>query len=461
MDDGGPTASILIFLLFLILDAVVYGFGAAVQNLNIKEEEKKISEGKSRRTQRICSILKDSEDHVLTVQVIVSFVNLAAGAVYLKVFNSHIRNILEKLTVSSEPVNTAVSSLITAGSLVLTMLLLLYILIVFGVFVPKKLAVRNPEKWAYRLVDLVWFLQILLKPFTALIKASTKVFLHIFGMKNDTDCNDVTEDEIISMVNEGHEQGVIQASEAQMITNIFEFGDKEAQDIMTNRRDMIAIDGEISFGEAVEFMLEEKYSRYPVYEDNIDHIKGILHMKDALRMQDSIDPSVAIRDVPNLLRQVRFVPETRKIDGLFKTMQLMKLQMVIVVDEYGQTSGLIAMEDILEEIVGSIMDEYDEEEENIQEKGQDEYVIEGKTRLEELEKRLGITFEEEEFETVNGFLISKLEHIPEPNQQFSTVVDGFEFKISEVENRMITQVLVTRTAQVAKPEDEENTKPKP
>lgn len=253
------------------------------------------------------------------------------------------------------------------------------------------------------------------------------------------------EEEIISMVHEGHEQGLIQESEAKMITNIFEFGDKQARDIMTHRSNVVSIEGNVSLNEAIGFMLEQRHSRYPVYEENIDHIIGVLHLKDALRMQyKGEDGTVPVREVPGLLREAKFIPETRNIDVLFRTMQSTKLQMAVVVDEYGQTSGLIAMEDILEEIVGNILDEYDDEEEHIEETSKDEYVIEGLTPLKELEERFGIAFKEEEFETLNGFLIARMEKIPEAKDEFNIDVDGYNFKVLSVENKRIQSVLVTK-----------------
>lgn len=450
MDDGGPTASILLFLLLIVLDGAIYGFGSAIQNLNLKEEERRAEEEKNKKAARLCRLIHGAEGYVNMVQVIVTFVNLIAGSYFLRNMRARIGVYASRLT--GEWLET--HGLLTAVSFLLAVLFILYIFLVMGVTVPKRLAVRRPEKWAYALVDFVWILKTLLTPFTALVTVTSGIVLKVLGVRSDDDRADVTEDEIISMVNEGHEQGVIQASEAEMITNIFEFGDKEATDIMTNRRDIVAIDGQMPFGEAVEFMLSKNNSRYPVYHENIDHIVGILHLKDALRRQAQIDHARPLEEIPDLLRKVRFIPETRKIDALFKTMQSMKLQMVIVVDEYGQTSGLIAMEDILEEIVGNILDEYDDEEVWIKQKSQDEYVIEGKTRLEDLEERFGVSFEEETFETINGFLISRLEHIPQPDEQFDTTVDGYNFKILSVENKMITQVLVRR---LSRPEQKPDT----
>ena len=444
MDDGGPTASILLFLWLLLLEAYCYGFGAAIHGLNEKEVERKAIEENDKRSLLLSRLVGKPSRYVNTVQLVVTFLNLCMGGMYLRVWSSHIRKMLRALAERQTGLSPFAGGLITAASLVITVILLLYILLVFGTLIPKKLASRSPEKWAYRMIKPVSAVMTIFAPLTGLFSVTAYGILKLFGMHPDEDSIDVTEEEIISMVNEGHEQGVIQASEAEMITNIFEFGDKRAEDIMTNRTNIVAIDCEMTFGDAIQFMLNGRNSRYPVYEENIDHIIGILHMKDALRRQSATDPGMKVRDIPGLLRDARFIPETRKVDSLFKTMQSTKCQMVIVLDEYGQTAGMIAMEDILEEIVGNILDEYDVDESYIREKSKDEYIIEGKTPLEELEELFDISFDESEFETLNGFLIAKLEHIPEPDEQFDIRIDGYDFKVLSVENKMIKTVLVKK-----------------
>ena len=273
-------------------------------------------------------------------------------------------------------------------------------------------------------------------------------FSRIAGLIGKAMDGDVTESEIISMVNEGHEQGVLQASEAEMITNIFAFGDKEAQDIMIHRKNIVALDGNMTLQEALTFIIGENKSRYPVYDGDIDHIIGILHFKDAVRARETSKSATIterkIKSIKGLVREARFIPETRNIDALFHNMRALKIQMVIVIDEYGQTAGLIAMEDILEEIVGNIMDEYDEEEGHIEERSENEYVIEGLTPLKEMEERFGIAFEEQDFETLNGFLISRMDRIPDDEETFETDVDGWHFKVLSVKNRVIENVLVTK-----------------
>lgn len=442
----GPTAG-MIFAVLLLVDVFFYGFGAAIVLLNEKEVERRAEE-KDKKAVKLKSIISNPTEYVNTVQLITTLINVVIGAVHLGVLLRSISRGLQFVTERQMKLEGIPAGVIVVIAAVLSTLLLLYITLTLGVLLPKKIAARVPERWAYACIGPVYFVTKLLSPFTGLVSVTTNCILRLFGIKEKADGGDVTEEEIISMVNEGHEQGLIQASEAEMISNIFEFGDKEAQDIMTHRNNIVAIDSETILEDAISFMLGEKNSRYPVYEENIDHIIGILHLKDAMRFHvddDKLD--CPLGSITGLMREPVFVPQTKHIDQLFQEMQAQKLQMVVVVDEYGQTDGLVAMEDILEEIVGNIMDEYDEDIEYIEAKGEDEYVMDGRTRLEELEERFGISFEDEEFETLNGFLIARLDKIPEPDEQFDVDYRGFNFKILSVENKMIQSVLVTRLSE--------------
>ena len=445
MDDGGPTASIIAYVALLLADMFFYGFGAALGSLNEKEMERRAEEEKDKKAIRLKAIISDPFKYENTVQMITSLINVIIGAVHLVLLLHAVANGLSFVAERQLGLESIPVGIIMAAAAILSTLLLLYITLTLGVLLPKKLAARNPERWAYGCVRPVYFMVRLFAPFIGLVNITAKGILRIFGINGNADEADVTEEEIISMVNEGHEQGLIQASEAEMISNIFEFGDKEVQDIMTHRKNIVAIDAQTTLQEAITFMLEGKNSRYPVYEENIDQIIGILHLKDALRFHVGDGKADRpLKELEGLMREPSFVPQTKNIDELFQEMQAEKLQMVVVVDEYGQTDGLVAMEDILEEIVGNIMDEYDEDSEHIEEKGEDEYVIEGKTPLEELEERFNISFEDEEFETLNGFLISRLDKIPEPDEQFDVDYGGYNFKIISVESKMIQSVLVTK-----------------
>ncbi len=465
MDDAGPTASIIIFAVLLLIDVFFYGFGSAIHCLNIKDVEKRAKEEKNQSSKRLYSIMEDSAKYVSTVQLVSILIHILMGGFFLRIWMRGIRQFMDGyLGTEATGVHLLGAEAISVISLIITAAALIYILLTFGVLLPKRLGARYSEKWAYLCINPVYYVTKALSPFTGLAAVTAGGILRLFGMKEDKDVSDVTEEEIISMVNEGHEQGVLQAAEAEMITNIFEFGDKEAQDIMTHRKNIVAVEGTMSLKEAISFMMDSHNSRFPVYEENIDHIIGIVHMRDAMRLHNSrAKANLPIKEIDGLLRAPVFIPETKNIDGLFQMMQSTKTQMVIIVDEYGQTSGLLAMEDILEEIVGNIMDEYDEDEEYIEETdNEDEYIIDGQTPLEELEERFDISFEEEEFDTLNGFMISKLDKIPEEGEEFSIDVGGYDFKILSVESKMILSVLVRKIKEpeAVSEEDEKEKKEK-
>ncbi len=261
--------------------------------------------------------------------------------------------------------------------------------------------------------------------------------------KSSSGSEEYIEEEIISMVNEGRDAGVIHESEVEMIENIFDFTDKEAKDVMTNRRNIDAVDGTTNLGDALNFMLDDTHSRYPVYLDHLDNIIGILFLKDAMRFymknQHQYDDWM-IKDIPDLLRPAVFIPETRSLNTLIKSMQTRKLQMVIVADEYGQTAGLVAMEDILEEIVGNIQDEYDDDETMIEKQPDGDYIISGLAPLDEVAEMLGIEWKDLEFETLNGYLISKLDKIPSEDERSEILTDGYSFRILSVANKIIEKV---------------------
>lgn len=456
MDASEPEATIMLVLLVLI-NMFYYGFSATIDQLNIKEITERAEEKKEHKAVRLLQIINQPAIYVNTSHLVVTLVNVLVGWIYMEQWIGAIEKVLQSFFKDVIKITVA-PGILAPVSVILTFALVLYIFLTFAVLLPRKIVLGNPQRLAFAFVDVIYVISRILAPFTGLIYWTTKGILTLLGLNGIKDEADVTEEEIINMVNEGHEQGLIQASEAEMISNIFEYHEKESQDIMTNRTNIIALDSSMLLKDAIDFVLAGKQSRYPVYEENIDHIIGILHLKDILRYHaDNDKMDHPLSSFTDLLREPEFVPLTRNIDELFKDMQSKKLQMVIVIDEYGQTAGLVAMEDILEEIVGNIMDEYDEDMDYIEEKGKDEYEIEGKTPLEELEERFEISFGNSEFETLNGFLISKLDRIPEDDEEFEVVVDGYLFKILSVCNKMIHRVLVTKLPDKEEEAVEQNT----
>ncbi|MDR0949035.1 MAG: hemolysin family protein [Lachnospiraceae bacterium] len=444
MGEDGPSASYFLLFITVVIDMFFYGFGAAISQLNAKEVLRKSVEDKDKKSARLSRLINHPNDYKNTLQLAVTLNHLGAGIFFFSVGQKNIHTFLTWITGFSQQADPLLQHILQVVAAVVSIAVLLYIVLTFGILLPAKIASRNPTKVAYLWITPATIAVCILSPFTRLVNASLLLIMRIFGAKKITDTGDVTE-EIINMVNEGHEQGLIQASEAEMITNIFDFADKEAQDIMTPRSQVTAVDGNMTLREAVAFILQEKNSRFPVYLTNVDFVVGILHLRDAVHaMRKQEDTTRSITSIEGLLREPYFVPQTKHIDELFSELQRNKLQMAIVVDEYGQMDGLVAMEDILEEIVGNIMDEYDEDVEYIEEKGKDEYVVEGMSPLVELEDCLGITFEEEEFDTLNGFLISRMDKIPEENEQFEMDAYGYHFQVLSVENKRIQRVRITR-----------------
>lgn len=259
--------------------------------------------------------------------------------------------------------------------------------------------------------------------------------------------DDVTEEEIISMVREGHEQGTILASEAEMIHNVFEFDDKEVKDIMTHRKNIVSLDGNMSFIDAIEFIIDTGKSRFPVYENDVDSIIGVLHIKDAFTFFEKNEVyRSSIKDIDGLIRPVDFIPETVNINDLFKKMQSKKSHLAMVVDEYGQISGLIAMEDILEELVGNIEDEHDEEENYIRKSDDETFIMDGMTEFSDVKEALSLPVDDDAYETLNGFIISLSDKIPEEGDKTVITAYGYKFSVMSVEDKVIKQVMIKKLA---------------
>ena len=255
--------------------------------------------------------------------------------------------------------------------------------------------------------------------------------------------DDVTGEEIKDMVNEGHEHGVLNENEAEMINNIFEFGEKQAQDVMTHRKSIAAIDSTATVQEAFDFIMNESYSRYPVIDGDIDNIMGILHIRDLLKVY--VDEQKRCKQLSEIKDQVLFdayyIPETRNISLLFKEMQSKKVHIAVVVDEYGQTAGIVTMEDILEEIVGNIQDEYDDEKAEILNIDEGVYIITGDTNPEDVEKILGIELpERHNYDTMSAFIVDLLGRIPEEDETPSVRYGEVEFTVLLTEDNWISKI---------------------
>jgi len=323
----------------------------------------------------------------------------------------------------------------------------IFLFLIFGILLPERLALlasdKDREQWKKR----TGFLRVLSKPFFGLTGLLIGLIAKAKKIPPEELEDNVTEEEIIDLVKEGNEQGVLEDSEMTMISNIIELDNKEVQDIMTHRKQITAIDAdEMGPKEAWAFMLDHTYSRYPLYRGDIDNILGILHLKDLARLllEEDTGEGKPDRTLEDIARKPLYVADTQGIDDVFRQMQTKKIHMAVAVDEYGQTAGVVAMEDILEEIVGNILDEYDIDETFVAKVSENRYILKGLTTIEEMNSVLGLHVTSDEFDTVNGFLISLLGRIPEEGEEPNITYGGWHFKVMEVKDNRIQYVKVTK-----------------
>lgn len=441
MDDGSsPLWTGIVLILFVIINGILYGFGSAIQKVSESEIEKKAQEG-DEKSQWLLSVMDSPVQIINTTLTASTFLSVLSGYVGIRRIVPALEEALKNFTFFVSMPKELLAFLCAA----FVLFVMVGILVAIGMISFKKVSVNEPQKWVYRTAKLVRTLITVFWPLTFFTVKLSDGFVRLFGIDPHKSEEDVTEEEIISIVDDAHEQGVIEESEAEMIQNIMEFSDKEAQDIMTHRKNINAIDEKTSLKEALILMLNGSNSRYPVYRDDIDDIIGILHLKDAMKeMMFENRATEAIGKIPNLIRDASYIPETRSINDLFERMQAKKLHMAIVVDEYGQTSGIVTMEDILEEIVGNILDEYDEDDHFIIEQLDNTYLMKGLTPLEDVEETLSIDLQEEDYETLNGYLTSLLGHIPNIDEDKEIRANGYLFTILAVENNTIQRVRVEK-----------------
>lgn len=433
-----PAIGMIVFAIFIFINFILYGFGEALKKVNETEITRRAEDG-SAAAKSILKILNKPRKFIRTVHVSTILMCVTIGYYQVQQYVFKVQVILaDKFALY---LRDAFIDFLTYLAVALYLIMLM---VSIGIIIPKRLGAKFSLPWSLVLVSPVKVLMVVLTPFTAFVDFFAGLILRIFGIDPDEASDNVTEEEIVSIVNEGHEQGILEASEAEMINNIIELDEKNACDVMTHRKNLIAIDGDLTLKEAVDFILDENISRFPVYEDNVDNIIGIVHIRDAMEAYNKDNKGEEkLKDIDGLVRKAEFIPETKNINALFKEMQKTKVHMKVVIDEYGQTAGVVTLEDILEEIVGNIFDEYDEEENNIVKEADNTYIIKGCTTLEELEDELSLEFDEEDYDTLNGYLIAKLDRIPEENDKPIINIENNTYEVLNIENKMISTVRLT------------------
>lgn len=426
----------IIFLAILILlNAYFAATEIAFISLNDAKIDNQAKEG-NKRAKQIQKMLKNPSKFLATIQIGITLAGFLSSAFASDAFADRLAPAL------NEWMPFFSISIWRTISIIIITLILSFFTLVFGELVPKRLAMKYYEKISYATIGVIRGISVITAPFVKLLTFSTNVVSKIFGVSEQEE-EIVTEEEIKMLVNQGEEKGAIEEAERELINNVFDFNDIVASEIMTHRTDMYAIEINEDLYEMLDEMDEYKYSRIPVYEETIDNIKGILFLKDILKLV-SQNKKIKIKDI---VKEAYFVPESKPIDEIFKELQTNKKQMAIVVDEYGGTAGLLTMEDILEELVGNIFDEYDEVEVEYKKIDDNTYLVEGSVSLYELKKIIGIEIPEGDYETLSGYLIEKLGRFPEENEHPVLEDEHLTYRIEEYEDKRIKWVKICKNQQ--------------
>ncbi len=421
-------SQILILIILILLNAYFAMSEIAFISLNDAKVEKQAKEG-NKKAKEVEKMLKNPSKFLATIQIGITLAGFLSSAFASDTFAS-------MLAVQLNNIFPNISIEIFRGiSIIIITIILSFFTLVFGELVPKRIAMKYYEKVAYSTIGIIKIISLVTAPFVKILTISTNLISKIFGITGQ-DEEIVTEEEIKMMIDEGEEKGTIEQEEKEMLNNVFEFNDIITSEVMTHRIDVYAIDINSNIEDIIKELDEYKYSRIPVYDDSIDEIKGILYVKDLLKYFAN-KKNVKIK---NIMREAYFVTETKPINDLFKELQKNKIQMAIVVDEYGGTSGIVTMEDILEEIVGNIFDEYDDVEYEYKKIDDNTYLINGGLGINDVKKILKKNITEGDYETLSGYILDLIVRVLEDEENPVIETQNVIYKIEKLEDRRILWV---------------------
>lgn len=435
-------SQVIVLAILILINAFFAATEIAFISINDAKIEKQAKEG-NKKAKQIKKMLREPSKFLATIQIGITLAGFLSSAFAADAFADDLAPMLQNLI----PLGLTAWRNI---SIILITIILSYFSLIFGELVPKRLAMRNSEKIAFGTIGIIRTISIITAPFVKLLTASTNGVSKLFGISG-TDEETVTEEEIRMMVDVGEEKGSIKEEERELINNVFEFNDKVVSEIMIHRKDIYAIDINSDIDNILKELDEYKYSRIPVYEENIDNIVGMLFIKDLLA---NVNKKEKVK-IAKIIREPYFVSENKPIDELFRDLQKNKHQLAIVLDEYGGTAGLVTMEDIIEELVGNIFDEYDEEEKEFEKIDDNTFLISGSVSIHDLRKILGVEIPEGEYDTLSGYLIELLGRIPSDDEKPVIETKRVTYKIEDYEEKRILWVKACRN-NVEEDNDDEN-----
>ncbi len=426
---------IIVLVVLIVLNAFFAASEIALISLNDNKVKTMADEGHP-KMKLLQALLAEPSRFLATIQIGITLAGFMASAFAAEKFASQLVDLLLQQGV---PLSQA---LLSTLSVALITLILSYFTLVFGELVPKRLAMRKAEPIAMFAARPLTILSAITAPFVKLLTGSTNLVVRLFGVDPHEQDEQVTEEEIRMMVDLGKERGTIQESEKIMINNVFEFDNKTVSEIMTHRTHIVGIPLHYSLQQLVELIQSERFTRFPVYEDRIDNIIGLLHAKDILPFIADCDGKQF--DLKSVIRKPLFIPSSLKTDEAFRDMQKRKLHMAIVLDEYGGTAGIVTIEDLIEEIVGNIFDEYDEEEKEMFKLDEHTFLMKGIIDLDTVASVFDVELPLHEYDTLSGFLIGQLGRIPGPDDHSEIEFNDVLFKVEEADDKKIVKVKACR-----------------
>ena len=423
---------LLQFIVIVALTGINAFFSSAemaIVSINKNKLKILVEEG-NKKAIMLENLMKEPSKFLSTIQVGITLAGFFASASAATGLSQYLSIYLRKLGI---PYSGQIS-------MILITFVLSYITLVFGELIPKRIALKSSEKIALSSVGTIVTVSKIFSPFVKFLTFSTNIILTALKMKEDDIEEKVSKEELRSLVEVGREHGIINEVEKEMIENIIEFDEKVAREIMIPRTKVFLIDKNISVDELFEKKEVEVYSRIPVYEDEADNIVGILFMKDL--MIEAYRKGFQNVKLPEIMQEAYFVPETKNVNELFNEMQSEKKHIAILIDEYGGFSGIVTLEDLIEEVMGNISDEFDADDSSIKKLSANKYLINGELSLNDLNDYFHIELESKHYDTLSGVLIEHMGYIPEDNEDIEPIIiDGISFKPKRVKDKKIEWVL--------------------
>jgi len=436
-------SQIMLLIILILLNAFFAAAEIAFISLNDAKIDHQVKEG-NKKAIKIKGMLENPSKFLATIQIGITLAGFLSSAFASEAFAKDLAEILNGWipSISFNAWNSI--------SIVLITIVLSYFTLIFGELVPKRIAMKYSEKISFATIGLIKAVSVFTAPFVKLLTISTNIVSKLFGV-SESEEETVTEEEIRMMVDVGNENGTIDQEEREMINNVFEFDDKVVSEIMVPRVDVYALNIDMTISQVIDEITSDKdfrYSRIPVYENTIDEIKGIVYIKDILMSQKN--KNVKIK---NLVKDAYFVPDTMSVNDLFEALRKKRKQIAIVVDEYGGTAGLVTMEDILEEIVGEIYDEYDLVKKEYEKKDDNTYMLNGSLPIYEVEKLFDITIPEGDYDSISGYVIDLLGRLPAEKEYATAETENMIYKVEKVEDNRIIKIKATKKEVVTEEEE--------